>query len=298
VTQKFLSYFRLVDACARAGCPVCASLEEDGRRYLEALVYEQVTDPDTRRRLRASWGLCNWHAWMLLEIPTAAGGAAILYEDLVRVALGRFRRLRDRVRPFGALARLCRRLRRPAIVELRRRRSVCPACAWCATAEPAYLSTLTRFVDDPPLAEAYAKSDGLCVPHLLAAMEWEPGTPAIARLLESTLSKWEALRRDLEGFVGKHDYRNRAPFTEAEASSYRRAFDLMAGRRGVWTCDLPGRTPATALRRRRESPGERAAVSRRTLADLKVENAQLLAELAAARSRLGAPPPGGVGVAQ
>jgi len=81
--------------------------------------------------------------------------------------------------------------------------------------------------------------------------------------------KWDALRRDLEGFVGKHDYRNRVPFTDAEASSYRRAFEMMAGRQGAWGSDLHDREAAT--------------LAATTIADLRAENERLRSELASAR---------------
>jgi hypothetical protein len=240
VTRKFIGYFRLVDACVQTGCPVCRAVEEDGRRHLDAIMYEQVNDPHTRRGLGASWGFCNWHTWMLLEVPSAKSGAAIIHEDLLRGLLHRLGRLRDRVPsgPRKALARLFRRHRRPTIVELARRRKACPVCAWCAEAETGYLLTLLRFSDDPQFARAYAKSDGICVPHLLDAVALGAGTPGLSHLFDRTLGKWEELRKDLERFVSKHDYRNQEPFTEAEASSYRRAFEAVSGRRGVWGNDI------------------------------------------------------------
>jgi hypothetical protein len=344
VTEKFVGYFRLVEACAQAGCPVCRSVEQDGRRYLEALICEQVTDPDTRRRLHASWGFCNWHTWMLLEVADASSGAAIVYEDLIQAFLNRVRRLRDRAPSFPerSLARLFRR-RGPRVVELQRRRNACPACAWCAQAETGYVVTLLQFIDDSQFARAYAKSDGICAPHLLAAVEFGGSSPGLAHLLDRTVAKWEELRKDVDRFVSKHDYRNRAPFTEAEASSPRRAFEALGGRRGVWGNDLHGRAvgvfppprartaaaagdaaePDAAFERAKlelrlkalteqlneatsraaalhyrlsrgaedrnalelNLSGERGAnaLARRTIADLRIENEQLRAELDGAR---------------
>ena len=85
VSSKFIGFFRFIDACERVGCPVCFCLVEDSRRALSTLLYERVTDAETRHRLRAAWGLCNWHASELLVGAGAATGVAILFEDLVRV---------------------------------------------------------------------------------------------------------------------------------------------------------------------------------------------------------------------
>lgn len=262
VTRKFVGYLRLVEACDRPGCPICQCVDADGRRHLDALLWEHVNDPETRRRLRGSWGFCNWHVGMLLEVANAPSGAAILYEDLLRLFLRRAQRLRDRSLASSAGLRgwlrglVASSSTRPAIVDWYRRRLRCPICAGCHDAEARYIDAMVRFADDPPFARAYDRSTGLCAPHMLQAIERGAGTVAVSRLLSRTIEKWEQVRRDLERFVAKHDYRNAAPFSEAEASAALRAFEVMSGKRGVFGNDLhrdPSRdggrprTPACAL---------------------------------------------------
>jgi hypothetical protein len=129
--ERFIGYFRLIDACDASGCPVCRCVVRESRSHLDALLYEQVTEPDTRRAIRASWGFCNWHTWMLREIEQSIFGSAIIYEDLVRLALKRTQHLSDRMaRPArsGWLAALLGRRRARAPVDSYRQRAVCPAC--------------------------------------------------------------------------------------------------------------------------------------------------------------------------
>jgi hypothetical protein len=64
-SSKFITYFQLLDAFKKEGCPVCILLEEGAVKALDGLMYEQVNDPFTRDRLLESHGFCNWHAWML-----------------------------------------------------------------------------------------------------------------------------------------------------------------------------------------------------------------------------------------
>jgi len=111
VSKRFIGFFRLVDACVAPGCPVCRCLLADSRQYLEALLYEQVNDPDVRRRLRAAWGFCGWHTWMLGDIAGSAFGSAIICDDILRVASRRFERGvrgagRDSAGPWRRLLRL------------------------------------------------------------------------------------------------------------------------------------------------------------------------------------------------
>jgi hypothetical protein len=190
--DKFIGFFRLVDAYDRPGCPVCR-------------------DPDTRKRLYSSWGFCSWHAWMLPKTPDPAFGSSIIYADLLRLAIER-------------------------------------------------------------LDIAYGRSQGLCVPHAIRALELGAGSPRADQLIARTLSKWAELPRDLSGFVAKHDYRNIEPFTEAEGTAYLRAFEALVGASGVFGND--------AHRGQRADNEE----SRRTIARLRAEIARLRAELEGVRS--------------
>jgi hypothetical protein len=241
--DKFVGFFRLVDACEKPGCPVCRRLQFDSGQYLEALLYEQVTDPDTRKRLYGSWGFCNWHASMLPQTADPAFGSSILCEDLLRLAIDRFERgwPRRASRPRGPLGWLRRLLggrRSLALVALFRRRAACPACEAIADSEARYLRTAIQFVGDPQFGHAYARSQGLCVPHTLRAMELGRASPGVDRLIAETLPKWTMLRRDLSDFIAKHDHRNTEPFTEAEATAYRRALEALTGASGVFGNDV------------------------------------------------------------
>lgn len=177
--EKFVGYFRLVEACDEPGCPVCRCLNRESRSYLDALLYEQVTDPDTRRAIRASWGFCNWHTWMLLEIKDSIFGASIIYEDLIKEALERTGRVGDGAdgRRRGWFSALRHRSRPSTIVNLYQSRATCPACANTAETEKRYLETLVRFIDDGDLKAAYARSDGLCLPHLCVALDQNGSAP-------------------------------------------------------------------------------------------------------------------------
>lgn len=256
---------------------MCRCLEVDARRYLDALLHEQVTDPDLRIRLYASWGFCNWHAWMLRETSVPAFGSSIIHDDLLRLAGRRLERasLRRIPGPRGPLGWLLRRLGRrrpPALVELYRRRSICPACGETAESEARYLQAALEFVDDAQFDGAYDRSQGLCVPHVVRALELGAGREQAATLIARTLPKWAELRRDLAGFIGKHEYRNTQGFTEAEGTAYLRAFEALVGAPGVFGNAAHG--------------GDHAADegSRRLIARLRTEISRLRAELSAARS--------------
>jgi hypothetical protein len=300
VTERFIGFFRLVDACEQDGCPVCRCVIDDGRRHLDALLYEQVNDPETRQRLRASWGLCSWHTWMLREIPGAGSGAAILYEDLLRGVIQRLRRLRDRsasraVWPLAWIDRLLHPGARPALVGAVQRRRLCPLCIRAADAEARYVQTVLQSIGDPQFSRAYQRSAGLCVPHLLQAVERGRMGAPVTELVDRTLTKLGVLRQDLDRFVGKHDHRNGEPFTREEASACTRAFELLVGKPSLFGNDVHGRASRRVQAgpqgpvRMPESPEPTAAeteVFDRRKLELRVT--ELTAQLAEATSRAAA----------
>jgi hypothetical protein len=243
--KRFLAYFRLVDACAQPGCPLCRYVVEASRHYLDALVYEHVNDVDTRRRLRASWGFCNWHAWMLEELTGTAFGAAVIYEDLLRLVTRRVETLRNRsprqIVAQSLLASLLGIPRLPLLARLYRRRRPCPACEEAAGAEDRGLDTLLTSIGDLQFRRAYESSDGLCMPHGVLAVERGVGRSEAADLLGLTLAKWKGVQRILEGFISKHDYQNSVPFTEEEAEARSRAVAVLAGMPGIFGPDRGAR---------------------------------------------------------
>jgi hypothetical protein len=254
VTEKFIGYFRLLEACERSGCPVCSCLVGDSRRQLDALTYEMVTDVPTRQRLRAAWGLCNWHTWTLPTLGTAVTGAAIVYEDLLRVAAQHVEGLYDR-RP-SSLTRFVRRLNpfkrerppatRPRLVDRYRARARCPICLAGRDAEARYLDTILDFIDDPEFQRAYAQSSGLCVPHAVRVVERRPGRAGLRRLLDETTAKWSELRHRLAEFVRKQDDRNTETISEVEKDAWAMALEVVAGARGVFGNDRDdGRHPVS-----------------------------------------------------
>jgi Family of unknown function (DUF6062) len=245
VSGKFIGYFRLLEACERPGCPVCSCLVEDGRRQLDALTYEMITDVDTRRRLRAAWGLCHGHTWTLTTLGTAATGTAIVYEDLLRVAAQHVGGLHDR-RParVGRFLRWLNPFKRgrppaapPRLVDRYRARARCPICLAGQDAELRYLDAILDFIDDPEFAAAYARSSGLCVPHAVRMVDRRPGTAGLPRLLDATIGKWTVLRGHLAEFVRKHEYRSTEPISDSERAAWALALEMVAGARGAFGHD-------------------------------------------------------------
>jgi hypothetical protein len=244
--------YRLAEACAHPGCPVCGCLDDVARRHLRAILAEHVTDPLSRARIAAAWGFCATHATALRDMPEAALGTAIVYHGLVEQALRWLDEAAPSARTRGgrrAWRALVGRPRRPP-GEPRPRRERCPVCVELVAAEACHLDALLAGLEGAELGPAYAASDGLCLPHLELALSRSGGGPRAARLVALSREKLRALADDLRRFVDKHDHRVRPGFTEREAGAWQQALEFVAGRLELFGPEMERRSAAAARSRR------------------------------------------------
>jgi hypothetical protein len=237
------SYFNLLEACAKPGCPVCRLSEQVVNRYLDAIMYENVNDPGTREQLHRSLGYCSEHAWRL---PDTGGGAslgiAIIYRDLLRRAMGELENARfapanklslrraqeflDPEKPTVATEAVVRRLQPEA---------ECPACAHRDMMETIALTAMLNALaqNDERMQAALKTSVGLCLPHLRRALELTRDETAFENLLAMTKEHLATLANELDEFIRKSDYRFNKDGFGPEGDSWRRALAWMVGAKGV-----------------------------------------------------------------
>jgi len=235
--DRFVAYFQLYEALGEEGCPVCRCLRRDTFRFLDGLMWEQVNDSETREALRAAWGFCNWHAWMLKEIWHAPLGIAIIYHDLLGRAIDELaatERILEASGPVRGLRRLLRRAPSLPVLTAWSGRARCPACQGLGGFERHYLKVLVDYADDPDFSRALERSSGVCLPHLLLTMAAFPEHPGLPPLFHRALPKVRKLRDALQGYIAKHDYQRKEPFTDDEARASAWALELFGGRPGLF----------------------------------------------------------------
>jgi hypothetical protein len=223
MAERDTLYFELLDALQAGGCALCRLGQRASDSYLNALLYEGVTDVGTRDELRAGRGPCHRHAWRMAHKRGSILGTAIIYRDVVNTltkvleeeataAPGRLRGNRT--------ANLGRRLAATAS---------CPACRLESDAVQRGAKTLLKHMKDPQVAAAYVAGGGLCLPHFQLALS-HAGEGAAHTLAEWQATALRRLRDELDELIRKHDYRFRGePITEREANSWKRAVAAVAG---------------------------------------------------------------------
>lgn len=240
--EKSSLYFGLSEACEKSGCPVCRIMEEASASYLDTLFYEQVTDVGVRRKLRQARGLCNWHSWGARRLPTTALGMAIIAQDLLEEELTRLARLPRR--PFwrcGLAGTLTRLSPRALLAYLRgwRQKHACPTCQAVGKHEQHALETMLNFLDEEVFARRFHDTAfGVCLPHLVRAVECHPSHPALVPLIAAQRGKYASLIAELGEFCRKHDYRFSREAWGLESDAWQRAIEVLAGKAGLFGNDL------------------------------------------------------------
>ena len=76
-TESFY-YQELREMLQKPGCPVCHVGRKVARGQIDSLLYDSVTDKDSREKLAESLGFCNLHSRELLSFPGERLGATII----------------------------------------------------------------------------------------------------------------------------------------------------------------------------------------------------------------------------
>jgi hypothetical protein len=141
-----LALFGAEDLLGAAGCPVCQYTAEASDRFFGWFALEGHGEASTITRLCRSLGCCPAHTRVLLSQPGAEGRMTAVGTYLMRAAAGY---LADGTSPPEP----------------------CLACSRDTEAAQRALGTLlTGLRDDDLLRDRYRDADGLCLPHLRAAL--------------------------------------------------------------------------------------------------------------------------------
>ena len=145
---KHTPYYELLEAQAKAGCPICRLVYKATDRYLDSLLYEAVLDPEVRAKLKQAQGFCAEHVEMLGRRPGRALGIALIYRDIIRAAI--IMAEKAKLEKVGrGLKALFSKSRSGSILAHKLRTSrVCPACQIGAESEHNNLELMLVHIED------------------------------------------------------------------------------------------------------------------------------------------------------
>lgn len=119
--------------------------------------------------------------------------------------------------------------------------AVCPICEQLLESDKERVARLLQILEGKDLAEPYSKSDGLCMPHFVSAMQLLPKFPlknpegAWSLLVRTELARLESVDHLLNERMKKYswDFRNEGISPE-EANSQKTAMLVISGVEGLY----------------------------------------------------------------
>lgn len=229
-------YHDIRGAFGQPGCPLCRLLAASADRYLDAVLWELVNDPDVRSELNQSRGYCQQHGWMLVRTGSALG-IAILMRGVVKTLLGKLASEPVEAASQSRVLSLRRSLDRKPVSKTTEKvaaalspQTQCPVCVHLGTLEEHYIATLVAHLDGPgALAEVYRTSSGLCLPHFRKSLAYASSRKDARALISAQQAVWQRLYDELGEFIRKKDSRFKDEPFGPERDSWRRALESISG---------------------------------------------------------------------
>lgn len=233
--MKPFGYYDLIEACGQPGCPLCRQAQSAEHHFLDALLYEYANAYEVHQKVRASRGLCPRHAWQLTEFKEGVLGVAVLYDQALDETLTR---LNGDSAPVSAARGMLERWLGPTpgsgLAAQLAPTTPCLACEHLADVERRSVAILDDALADEQFLAAFAGSDGLCLPHFMAALDSVRERQRALRLTNIQRDIWTRLQAELRRFIDRHGDRagdSHLATMGHEADSWRRTVAALAGKR-------------------------------------------------------------------
>lgn len=223
MSQPSYYYQELQEMLQQPGCPICHVGRKVARGQLDALLYDSVTDKESREKLASSMGFCSAHSRELLSFPGERLGATIIEWALLREAQ---RRLKASAPSAGSSWRK-RLLGQDSAAAAAA--DPCPVCTHQAEIEARSLrELLEHLVGD--LERPLAAAGGLCWPHLELAMRSASDASVHRALVSLHDQVWQGLIDQMAEFIRKRDYRfSQETISDEESAAVERSIETLTG---------------------------------------------------------------------
>ena len=266
-----ITFVEIREALESSGeCFLCTLERDLEQRYTDHYLYEEVMDPASRAKIVASRGFCNYHFYEMLSEAgrprTADGlGMALIMESVNKALIEEIKGQLEATKDVGesessSLAtrtRLVAREVKSRLLRTKSRRATllsrqihrmlslrnpCPACEHIDTFVNIFVDFFINALNERSqrIAELFADSKGLCVPHYMTVMcrldeklpDLKKG-PVAKQIVEVQLKNMRRLNTEFSEYVRKHDYRFSKEPWGSEQDVVPRGVAKLSGKQGV-----------------------------------------------------------------
>ena len=186
------------------GCPLCSVLDSMVFNELCRLQRHAVVDPETHADVVARGGYCADHFWYLDALASPVTNAELLAPLMDRLA--------GRIGAVAAELAMNPSLLRQDASTIAARLGVPTACRVCESMtvwQTAAIDALLSSITEPPGSDRYARSGGLCLPHLAQALTTCKDRALAELLLHAAVDHSRRLAGDLRTYVRKWKEKDR-----------------------------------------------------------------------------------------
>jgi hypothetical protein len=145
--SRNIIWHELFDRIQNDNCPICELIHTRTIKSMDDILYENVNDVTIRDKIFTSNGLCNYHAYMLMDIGDPLAHA-IIYCDLLKRAIYNIETSNQKQKG------------------LYQSHEDCIFCEQAKKMEDCYLSAIIDAFEDYEFTEKYINDGFLCLPHL------------------------------------------------------------------------------------------------------------------------------------
>jgi GTP-binding protein EngB required for normal cell division len=201
-------------------CPICAAQNRAIFEFFAYWQYTLATSAAAQREFAAARGFCAAHTWQFQRIASPQG-ISEGYAPLIDAAAAA---LRDLV--GGPLDRAASRIEALLAGE-----ATCPACRMLRETEVGQVRDFIEALGAGEGRALYAQSDGLCLPHLRAALAGGTSAEVAEFLLRAQVGFLEEVAEDMRSYTLKRDAVRRGLLNDREEDAWRRAIVRLVGDR-------------------------------------------------------------------
>jgi hypothetical protein len=232
--EKHQTYFNLLDALKEKGCPICFLIKKKIHKSMENFLYENVNDPETRKKIRESLGYCALHSWQLQKFGDGLG-LSIIYEDLLGILKNKIEEFTSKKNKYNLFKKQLNLLTNNIKLSYHEKtKRSCPICKEMRDTEKIYISSFIEYFNDIEFNINYESSFGLCLPHFISTIKLCKNESIIKELCKIEIKKIELLQQELIEFQRKHDYRFSYEGYGKEKDSWIRAIEKLIGKEGIF----------------------------------------------------------------
>lgn len=201
-------------------CPICAAQTQVVFDFFAHWQNRLASDVAAQRAFAAERGFCAVHTWQFQDMASPRGMSAG-YAPVIEATIVELQRTLNQ--PLENVSERIETLL-PSV-------STCPACKVLQAAEADHIAQLLAQLTTREARDSYARTAGLCLPHLRATLASGPDNAVAVFLIQEQVRHLEEIAEDMRSFTLKRDAIRRGLVNDEEEHAWRRALVQLVGER-------------------------------------------------------------------